>query len=152
MSIFIIASIILYLICCVIIIYLFRYEGIINTGLILVLSATVYYVAIPVELFLNQQNSYILGGVYLVDLPYDMNALVMFLSSIAIISFSAGYKMSGFKLHSIILSQDNSNLLINKYSPVWKATKLLLFLLLLFYYSSETSYYYQQLDTHKILH
>lgn len=100
-----IVGIVIYTVICVgFIKYYYPKEGILSTALLFVAGATIYYIAIPIELYISRTG--ILLGLDDSDL-----ALVIFLSAAAVVSFCGGYFLSGFRLKQslVFVHEDHSS-------------------------------------------
>ncbi len=74
----------------------FRVEGLISTGLLLVILSTIYYVSIPLELILTHGNDYFIAGVHVEISNYD-NIFIIINTSVSILAFYIGYVVSGYR-------------------------------------------------------
>lgn len=74
-----------------------RREGVVSTALIFVVSASIYYVAIPVELYLTEVSEYASAGMYIA--VSDSSKLLLIVNgALSVLAFVIGYRCSGFSL------------------------------------------------------
>ena len=127
----VVSSFLLYLTCSVVIVYYSQREGLVSTGLVFVICATVYYVAIPVELFLSKSEGYFSNEGVFISLPYAAQALVIFLATLAIVAFMLGYNLSGYRAKPEAFFQSAVPRLFSKNSSVSVSVNFIMFLSLI---------------------
>jgi len=116
-----------------------RAEGYVSTIPLFTLLASIYYVAIPFELNVTDSEGYITGHGFFVEMPFDMQAIVVLMATLAVVSFSAGYKLSGCKVQPESFIFEAKNVIIDRTNFV-VAINLMFFLssvLLLLFFRDE---------------
>lgn len=119
----------------------YRREGIVSTALIFVISSTLYYIAIPVELYIMKLDGYSSSVMYVELLDMDKFYLI-FNGALTIIAFLVGYRMSGFSLKPESFLTLKKNLGLERHVPFEVSIYALLMLsvcTLLVFYRTELS-------------
>jgi len=119
-----------------------REEGYVSTIPLFTLLASIYYVAIPFELNVTGCEGYTTERGFFVEMPFDMQAIVVLMATSAVVSFSAGYKLSGCRIQPESFIFEAKNIIIDRTS-FFIAINLMFFLssvLLLLFFRDELIY------------